>query len=78
MVELAGRTDTESDPGNPIGKFGNLNSMLKFDFREEPCTAGSALDVTVLMRLFSAKAWAHEAQLRHGTVNLGFPSGRFL
>ena len=45
---------------------------------EPGALSSSALNVTVLMRLFSAKAWAHEAQLRHGTVNLDFPSGRVL
>ena len=46
--------------------------------REEGALSSEALQVAVLMRLFSAKAGSYESILRHTTIDLDLPVGQFL
>ncbi|MBE9916036.1 GNAT family N-acetyltransferase [Paenibacillus donghaensis] len=46
--------------------------------RDTGALSSESLQVVVLMRLFSAKAYAYESILRHTTIDLGLPVGHFL
>ncbi|KEO80907.1 GNAT family N-acetyltransferase [Tumebacillus flagellatus] len=45
---------------------------------DEGALSSDSLQVVVLMRLFSAKAHAYESMLRHTTIDLDLPVGKFL